>query len=103
MNRARRRSALLFTITTAAAVSAVGVVTAMNADAAAASCRVDYVLGGSWSGGFTANVTVTNTGDSLNGWRLSWTFPAAGQRVTDGWNAVFSQSGNVVTATNAAY
>ena len=32
----------------------------------------------SWNNGFTANVTVTNTGCSpINGWTLAFTFPAA--------------------------
>jgi cellulase/cellobiase CelA1 len=56
-----------------------------------------------WSGGFTANLTVTNTSSSaLNGWTLKFSFPGS-QQMTQGWNGVFSQSGNQVTITNASW
>jgi cellulase/cellobiase CelA1 len=66
------------------------------------TCRVSYSVN-QWSGGFTANLTVTNTSSSaLNGWTLTFSFPGS-QQVTQGWNGVFSQSGNQVTITNASY
>ncbi len=66
------------------------------------TCRVSYTAN-SWPGGFTANLTVTNTGTStINGWTLKFSFPGS-QQVTQGWNGVFSQSGNQVTITNASY
>ncbi|MBO3095012.1 cellulase family glycosylhydrolase [Cellulomonas dongxiuzhuiae] len=68
----------------------------------AAGCRVEYTVPSQWPGGFTADVTVTNLGDALDGWRLAWTFPS-GQRVTQSWNATTSTSGGQVVATNAAY
>jgi acetylxylan esterase len=67
-----------------------------------ASCRVGYSVN-QWSGGFTANLTVTNTSSSaLNGWTLKFSFPGS-QQMTQGWNGVFSQSGNQVTITNASW
>ncbi|GAA0913142.1 hypothetical protein GCM10009558_020970 [Virgisporangium aurantiacum] len=67
-----------------------------------AACRVGYQAD-SWSNGFTATVTVTNTaGAAINGWTLQWTWPG-NQRVTNGWNATVSQSGADVTARNAAW
>jgi len=67
-----------------------------------AACRVAYRKN-EWPGGFTADVTVTNTGSSaINGWNLTFTFPS-GQRVTNGWNATISQSGATVTAQNMSY
>ncbi len=66
------------------------------------TCRVSYSVN-QWPGGFTANLTITNTGSStINGWTLRFTFPGS-QQVTQGWNGVFSQSGNQVTITNASY
>src|SRR3712207_5675127 len=65
-------------------LAGVGVGTANNASAAA-GCRVTYAIGSQWSGGFTANVSVTNLGGPVSGWRLGWTF-ANGQRVTQAWN-----------------
>ncbi len=67
-----------------------------------ATCRVSYVVN-QWPGGFSANITITNTGTTtINGWTLKFTFPG-NQQVTQGWNGVFSQSGNQVTITNASY
>ncbi|MFI7207016.1 rhamnogalacturonan lyase family protein [Micromonospora aurantiaca (nom. illeg.)] len=96
----RRRIALL------AAASAVtlsaGALTTMTAAAAAAACRVDYRITNQWSGGFGADVTVTNLGDPVNGWTLGWSF-AAGQQVVQAWNATVSQSGAQVNARDAGY
>jgi hypothetical protein len=67
-----------------------------------AACRVSYATQ-EWSGGFTANVTVANTGGTaINGWRLGFSYPGD-QRITSGWNATVSQSGSSVTATNLSY
>ncbi len=66
------------------------------------TCRVSYVKN-EWGGGFTANLTVTNTGTSaVNGWTLTWSFPGD-QKVTNAWNATVTQSGSAVTATNMSY
>jgi mannan endo-1,4-beta-mannosidase len=67
-------------------------------------CRVRYSAS-NWGGGngFTANVTITNTGTSaLNGWTLAFSF-SSGQRVTlPGWGATWAHaSGSAnVSATN---
>jgi hypothetical protein len=64
-----------------------------------ASCRVAYATN-VWTGGFTANVTVTNTGNSaVNGWTLAFPLPA-GQTITNSWNAGVTGSGGTVTARN---
>ncbi|GAB3962098.1 hypothetical protein GCM10029978_016510 [Actinoallomurus acanthiterrae] len=75
---------------------------ARMASSAAAGCRVDYSVSSQWSGGFGASVTVTNLGDAVNGWQLTWSFPA-GQTITQLWNGSYSQSGAQVTVTNASY
>ncbi|ONK15642.1 cellulose-binding domain-containing protein [Streptomyces sp. MP131-18] len=68
-----------------------------------ADCTVGYRVAGQWDGGFQGEVTVTNTGTRpLSDWRLSWTFPS-GQRVGQMWNGSFTQSGDEVTATPAAW
>ncbi|WP_433294107.1 arabinofuranosidase catalytic domain-containing protein [Actinoplanes sp. CA-030573] len=80
-----------------------GVIATTTAPAqAAAGCRADYAVTSSWPGGFGASVTVTNLGDPINGWQLSWSF-TAGQTVTQLWNGTVSQSGAQVTVTNASY
>ncbi|WP_369916079.1 cellulose binding domain-containing protein [Plantactinospora sp. KBS50] len=95
-----RRSAFL-----AAAVAATltaGTLGTITAAQAAAGCQVDYQIASQWGGGFGANVTITNLGDPINGWTLTWSF-TAGQQVTQAWNATVSQSGAQVTATDAGY
>jgi Glycosyl hydrolase family 12/Cellulose binding domain len=68
----------------------------------AAACRVTYTAQ-QWTGGFTANVTVANTGSgTVNGWRLGFSFPGS-QQITSAWGATVSQSGAAVTATNLSY
>jgi len=72
--------------------------------AAASYCQVTYTLTNQWPGGFGATIVIENTSSSAwTSWSLSFTFPASGQRVTQGWNGVFSQSGQNVTVTNASY
>ncbi|MGI5498591.1 cellulase family glycosylhydrolase [Lentzea sp. CA-135723] len=86
-------------LATVLAVVTAGLVTGASA---AAGCRVDYAVPSQWQGGFTANVTVTNLGDRVDGWRLTWSWPS-GQRVTQAWNATVTSSGADVTAVNAGY
>ncbi|WP_232326091.1 cellulose binding domain-containing protein [Microbispora sp. ATCC PTA-5024] len=63
-------------------------------------CAVTYA-DTSWSTGFTASVTITNTGAApIDGWTLRFAFPSTGQRLTQGWSATWSQSGSAVTAVN---
>jgi len=77
-----------------------------NPAQAQAACQVDYETNdwtsGQGQGGFTAQVTITNNGPAIDGWTLTFTFPA-GQQLTQGWSARWSQSGSQVTATNEAW
>src|SRR3712207_7935628 len=45
------------------------------------------------------SVTVTNTGEPLGSWRLTWAYPA-GQQGTQAWNATVTQSGGDVVAAS---
>jgi hypothetical protein len=66
------------------------------------ACQITYTPD-QWTGGFTADVTIANTGSSaINGWTLTFTFPG-NQQITDAWNGVESQSGENVTITNESY
>jgi cellulase/cellobiase CelA1 len=61
---------------------------------------VTYKVTGEWSGGFQADVKLSNTGTTTwNGWSLGWSFPN-GQTVSQLWNAEYTQSGATVTAKN---
>ncbi|KUN29787.1 glycosyl hydrolase family 5 [Streptomyces antibioticus] len=66
------------------------------------ACKVVYGTN-VWQGGFTADVTVTNTGSStVDAWRLAFTLPS-GQRITSAWSAQISPSSGAVTAGGMAY
>lgn len=96
----KRQLALLI----AATVAVVGGVAfaIAPAGAATAGCRVDFAVTSQWSGGFSAALHVTNLGSPLTSWTLGFDL-GAGQRVTQGWNASWSQSGTRVTATSLAW
>ncbi|MFI7433656.1 cellulose binding domain-containing protein [Micromonospora haikouensis] len=90
-------------VLTALMLGATAAVTAaVPVQAAAAGCAVTYRVGGQWSGGFTADVTVTNLGAPVTAWTLTWSY-TSGQRVTQAWNATVTQAGAQVTARNAAW
>ncbi|MEU6075231.1 cellulose binding domain-containing protein [Micromonospora sp. NPDC047074] len=95
-----RRVALL--CAGAAATLVAGTLPTLTAEAAVAGCRVDHRITNQWPGGFNADVTVTNLGETVNGWTLTWSY-TAGQQVTQAWSAVVSQSGAQVTARNVDY
>jgi beta-xylosidase len=86
----------------AVAMATVGSVAAVPSAQAAAGCSVDYAVSSQWAGGFGANVTITNVGDAVNGWTLTWTF-AAGQTISQVWNGSFTQSGNAVSVKDAGW
>lgn len=78
------------TVTTAAGTSPSG------------GCTVTYTSN-TWPGGFTANVTLANTGTSgWSGWATTFTFPGD-QKITNAWNAQVTQTGQAVTATSESY
>jgi len=65
------------------------------------TCAVDYQVTGGWGSGYTASVTLTDTGPSpIDGWTLTFTFPSAGETLSSGWNADWTSSGQSVRATS---
>ncbi|MDT0610888.1 GH12 family glycosyl hydrolase domain-containing protein [Streptomyces lancefieldiae] len=67
-----------------------------------AACEVAYGTN-VWQDGFTANVTVTNTGATpVDGWQLAFALPP-GQRITNAWNASVTPSTGTVTATGLGH
>ncbi|MEU6352018.1 cellulose-binding domain-containing protein [Streptomyces sp. NPDC047072] len=64
-------------------------------------CEVAYELVNQWPDGFQAAVTVTSA-KALTDWSVVWSFPD-GQKVTQMWDASFTQSGGRVTAKAADY
>jgi rhamnogalacturonan endolyase len=67
------------------------------------ACSVSYSVSSQWTGGFTANIAITNSSpQTINGWNLAFAF-SAGQLVTQGWSATFAQQGSQVTAQSLSY
>ncbi|MFI8205144.1 glycoside hydrolase family 48 protein [Streptomyces sp. NPDC085937] len=72
------------------------------ARAAAVQCSVDYKTN-DWGSGFTTDLTVTNRGtDVIDGWTLTYSY-TGNQRLVNGWNGSWSQSGSTVTVKNAGH
>ncbi len=69
---------------------------------AANNYSVDYSQS-DWGSGATVNVIITNHDSAaVEGWTLEWTF-SGNQRITDIWNASYTQNGTSVTAANLSY
>ena len=88
----------------AGAVALVGsvMVPAVTASGAAPACSVEYTVTSQWDSGFQGAVKITNNSAAVSSWSLSFGF-AGGQKLTQGWNAKWSQSGTTVTAANESY
>jgi hypothetical protein len=89
--------------TSAALVLAAGALIVIHPKAALAAppCAVAYTVN-QWSGGFTADVKVTNNAAPITAWTLTWTF-AGDQHITSGWNATVTQSGQAASAAGLAW
>ncbi|MEU2553760.1 cellulose binding domain-containing protein [Streptomyces sp. NPDC013313] len=74
----------------------------VTAEGATPACTVEYAVISQWDNGFQGSVKITNNQAALSGWKLTFDF-AAGQKVTQGWNAKWSQSGTTVTASNESW
>ena len=70
--------------------------------AAASGCSAAYTVTNQWSDGFGVSITVRDTGPAITAWTLQYTYPG-NQRLSDGWDGTWSQSGEAVTVTNASW
>ena len=101
MQRSRFRHGMAV-FAASAVVAGVAVVAAAGTAQAAAGCKVTYSVN-DWGGGFTGTVTLANTGSAAwSAWSLGFAFPG-NQKVSQGWSATWTQSGNQVTATSLSY
>ncbi len=67
------------------------------------SCGVVYSLTNSWSGGFQAQIVLTDTGTApVSPWTLTFAF-GGDQKISNLWNATYTQSGENVTVAAASY
>jgi cellulase/cellobiase CelA1 len=104
--RSSRRARSLLALAGVGAVVAAVIIAIPTTAHAAVVCNVTYQTN-SWTespgaGGFTANITINNVQDPVNGWSLAFTLPS-GQTITSGWNASFSPRSGQVAATNVGY
>ncbi|HEX6526160.1 MAG TPA: lytic polysaccharide monooxygenase [Streptosporangiaceae bacterium] len=64
-------------------------------------CTATYSITTSWTGGFQAQVTVTNpTTSTLYGWTVGWVL-ANDETVSSSWNGTLSAAGSLATMRNA--
>ncbi|WP_037603324.1 cellulose binding domain-containing protein [Streptacidiphilus rugosus] len=79
-----------------------GTLTVTTPAATGGGCKVGYSVN-DWGSGFTATLVLTNTGSTpVDGWTLFFGWPG-NQKLTNGWNATWTQSGSTVTATSLSY
>ena len=101
MRRRKPNLRALSTIVVAAFLLALIPAAALRA-APGDACQVTYAFQSQWQDGFVTNLTIRNTGaNPFNGWTLTWTFPG-NQRITNLWNANWTQTGQAVTTSNNA-
>src|SRR3954465_16001014 len=82
----RSRTRLAAVTVAGAGTVLAGTAIALSAQAATAGCSVAYSVAHQWSGGFTANVAITNLGAPVSSWTLTWSY-TAGQQITQAWSA----------------
>ncbi|MCX3059684.1 glycoside hydrolase family 48 protein [Streptomyces beihaiensis] len=100
----KRPARRLWTVLAAILALPLATLTALptTAHAAGVQCSVDYTTN-DWGTGFTANLTITNRGSAeIDGWTLTYDY-GGDQKLTNGWNATWSQSGKTITAKSLDY
>ncbi|MGW6443048.1 lytic polysaccharide monooxygenase [Lentzea sp. NPDC055074] len=88
---------------TSTASSGVTVRTSTGGGTPTGSCTVAYTRPSTWNGGFTANVSVSNTGTSaISAWQLVWAFPS-GQQLSQAWSSTVTVASGQATAKGVSY
>src|SRR5690348_4329784 len=100
------RKGLLASVAVGALVLGGAAVAVLPASAAAAGCSVTYQNLNAWqssptAGGFTTTLAITNLGDPISHWTLTFTLPS-GQTRSGGWNATYTGT-TAVTATDIGW
>jgi cellulose 1,4-beta-cellobiosidase len=77
--------------------------TATASGSGGAKCTAALHVDNQWANGFTATVTITNSGTvATKTWKATWTW-GGNQAITNSWNVALTSSGIAVTANSAAY
>ncbi|HET9517093.1 MAG TPA: cellulose binding domain-containing protein [Actinoplanes sp.] len=75
----------------------------MTRTAAAPYCNATMKVDSRWSGYFITTIAVTNpTAEPLDGWQVSWSWPAD-QKISVLWNATQESTGPAVKTRNVSY
>lgn len=65
------------------------------------TCEIQYIVHGTWPGGYNAQIWIKNTGNtSINGWNLTWAYPGDDTVTHRAWSAKWSQDAANVSAVN---
>jgi hypothetical protein len=72
------------------------------AQQAAGSCQVTYTVQNDWGTGFTAGITIENTGPAITTWTLAYSY-AGNQALSSGWSGNWTQTGKNVTVTSESW
>jgi endo-1,4-beta-xylanase len=65
-------------------------------------CTVAYSMN-DWGSGATVSIAIKNNGTAaINGWKLAFSY-AGNQKITNIWNATYTQNGTAVTFSNLSY
>lgn len=84
------------------AAAAVAQDTARADDVRTVTCA--YTVVAAWSGGFTADLGITNKGPDIDGWTARWTFAEPSTRVVSTWASALTETdAGAVTATNVSF
>ena len=84
-----------------------GVAVLQQSASAATSCTATGTYNpwteGPGVGGYTASLTVTNTGDPITSWTITSTLPSGQSFTPAGWNATYTTSGQTLTGASMSH
>ena len=66
------------------------------------ACDVKYTINPEWDTGFTADVSIKNTGSAVTDWTVAWDMPDK-QVITGMWNGQYKQTVSHVDVTNGGW
>ncbi|GAA1848703.1 cellulose binding domain-containing protein [Myceligenerans crystallogenes] len=99
--RTRRGVAIISALAAALVAGTLPVIGAASASAEE-GCEVEYTVASNWGSGFQANVTITAGSEPIDGWDLTWAFPA-GTTVSQAWNVGWSQTGTTFHGSDVGW
>ena len=102
MNLGRRARYLTCALAVAGLAAGTAVAVSPGVAQAASACQVSYSVSSDWGTGFTAAITIQNTGSAITSWTLGYSY-AGNQALSQGWSGTWAQSGKAITVTSASW